>query len=70
MSSVNFTPFRRKVTSDGGGCLEVYADIEGDIREKIAKLDKTNENGLFNQKCEEINKYLDDQKNIYGVCYQ
>ncbi|GAB69666.1 hypothetical protein PCYB_004150 [Plasmodium cynomolgi strain B] len=70
MSNVNFTSFRRKVTSNGEGCLAVYDDIESDIKKKIAELDIQTDESLFTKKCEEINKYLDDQKNIYGVCYE
>ncbi|GAB69659.1 hypothetical protein PCYB_004080 [Plasmodium cynomolgi strain B] len=69
-SSVNFTPFIRNVTSNRGACLEVYDDIQRGINEKIAELDKPMDRSLFTQKCEEINKYLDHQKNIYGVCYE
>ncbi|GAB69561.1 hypothetical protein PCYB_003100 [Plasmodium cynomolgi strain B] len=71
MPVISFSTFRRDVTTNVGiGCLNVKDDIEVELSHKISKLDSSNGTEDIRQKCEEINKFLNEQKNVYNVCYE
>ncbi|KMZ81702.1 hypothetical protein PVIIG_05760 [Plasmodium vivax India VII] len=71
MPDISFSTVRRDVTTNVDlGCLNVSDDIERELRDKISLLDRSNGTDDFRQKCEEINNFLDEQKDVYKVCYQ
>ncbi|GAB69560.1 hypothetical protein PCYB_003090 [Plasmodium cynomolgi strain B] len=71
MPDISFSAFRRDVTTNVGiGCLNANDDIEVELRHKISKLDSSNGTDDILQKCDEINKFLNEQKNVYNACYE
>ncbi|KMZ83042.1 hypothetical protein PVIIG_04607 [Plasmodium vivax India VII] len=55
---------------DDNGCIELFFVIEAEIENKIRELEKTQEKSHIHPKCQEIHKYLQEQKNSHNECYQ
>ncbi|CAG9485537.1 unnamed protein product [Plasmodium vivax] len=55
---------------DDNGCIELFFDIEEEIKKKIGELDITQGENHIHPKCQEIDKYLQEQKNSHNECYQ
>ncbi|GAB69505.1 hypothetical protein PCYB_002540 [Plasmodium cynomolgi strain B] len=59
-----------KEKSDKNSCIELFFDIQDGIKNKIRELEKTQGKNDIDKKCQEIDKYLQEQKDSHNECYQ
>ncbi|CAI7717819.1 PIR protein [Plasmodium vivax] len=55
---------------DDNGCIELFFDIEEEIKKKIGELEITQGENHIHNKCQEIDQYLQKQKNSHNECFQ
>ncbi|KNA02417.1 hypothetical protein PVNG_05038 [Plasmodium vivax North Korean] len=70
MAEVFFEVSKRKEKLDKDGCVVLFFDIEEEIKKKIGELEITQGENHIHNKCQEIDKYLQEQKNSHNECYQ
>ncbi|KMZ82940.1 hypothetical protein PVIIG_06213 [Plasmodium vivax India VII] len=70
MAEVYFEVSKRKEKLDQDGCIELFFDIEEEIKKKIGELEITQGENHIHPKCQEIDQYLQKQKNSHNECFQ
>ncbi|SBS95048.1 PIR Superfamily Protein [Plasmodium ovale curtisi] len=68
-AEVTFTIYNKDPKKDIYECSSLYENIIDKVKEKIKEIDEA-KNEDVHSKCEELDKYIENQTNDYKVCYE